>query len=60
MGVLASESVVAHFEQSAHIAALESNYHEAVELAAEEAEALTPGSERVVAAPFQQEEVPAK
>jgi len=60
MGVLASESVAAHFEQSAHIAALESNYHEAVELAAEEAEALTPGSERVVAAPFQQEEVPAK
>ena len=38
MGVLASESVAANFEQSAHISALESNYREAVEIA-EEAEA---------------------
>lgn len=60
MGVLASESVTANFEQGTHIAALESNYHEAVELAAEEAEARVPGSARVLAAPFQQEEVPAK
>ncbi len=33
MGVLASESVAINFEQCAQIAALESHYHEAVELA---------------------------
>jgi colanic acid/amylovoran biosynthesis glycosyltransferase len=60
MGVLASESVTANFEQSAHISALESNYREAVEIAAEEMEARVGGAARVMAAPFQQEEVPAK
>jgi colanic acid/amylovoran biosynthesis glycosyltransferase len=60
MGVLASESVTANFEQGAHIAALESNYREAVEIAAEEMEARVQGPAPVLAAPFQQEEVPAK
>jgi colanic acid/amylovoran biosynthesis glycosyltransferase len=60
MGVLASESVAANFEQSAHISALESNYREAVELAAEEVEAPVQGAAEVLASPFQQEEVPAK
>ncbi len=60
MGVLASESVTANFEQSAHISALESNYLEAVEIAAEEMEARVGGAARVMAAPFQHEEVPAK
>jgi colanic acid/amylovoran biosynthesis glycosyltransferase len=60
MGVLASESVTANFEQSAHISALELNYQEAVEIAGEEMEARVGGAARVMAAPFQQEEVPAK
>ena len=35
MGILASESVAAHFEQGAHISQLEAHYREAVEIAAE-------------------------
>ena len=60
MGVLASESVAANFEQSAHVLALESNYREAVEIASEEVEARVGGAAPILAAPFQQEEAPAK
>lgn len=59
MGVLASESVVANFEQRLHVAQLEGHYREAVEVASE-AEARA-GSERPVVAPqFQQARVPVK
>ncbi len=59
MGVLASESVSAHFEQSLHIAQLEAHYREAIEVAAE-VEARVPTEAPVVAPPFQQERVPVK
>jgi len=59
MGVLASESVTAHFEQRSHIAQLEAHYREAMEIA-EEAEASARSEAPVVAPPFQQESVPAE
>jgi hypothetical protein len=59
MGVLASESVAANFEQSVHIASLESQYREAVEIA-EEAEARERPAASVLARSFQQERVPVK
>ena len=59
MGVLASESVTAHFEQRSHIAQLEACYREAREIA-EESEARVRREAREVAPPFQQERVPAK
>ena len=59
MGVLASESVGASFEQSSHIAQLEAHYREAREIA-QEAEARVPAKASVVVPPFQQERVPAK
>jgi len=59
MGVLASESVAANFEQSLHIASLESQYREAVEIA-EEAEARERPAASVLARSFQQERVPVK
>ncbi|MEO8440153.1 MAG: glycosyltransferase [Spartobacteria bacterium] len=59
MGVLASESVAAHFEQSLHISQLEGHYREAVQMA-EEAEAAARSVAPVVVPPFQHERVPAK
>ena len=59
MGVLASESVAANFEQRIHIKALEANYREAMEIA-DEAEARVLPSTSVLAPPFQQERVPVK
>ncbi len=59
MGVLASESVAAHFEQRLHIAQLEGHYREAMEIA-HQSEARA-GAERPVVTPqFQQERVPVK
>ena len=58
MGVLASESVAAHFEQRAHISRLEGHYREAVEIAAE-AEAREASEHSVVARRFP-ERVPVK
>ena len=58
MGVLASESVTANFEQRAHISRLESYYKEAVEIA-EEAEARERSERPLVAEQFR-ERVPAK
>ena len=58
MGLLASESVATHFEQRAQIAALESHYHEAVEIA-HEAEARESSSVLGVAPKFA-EQVPIK
>lgn len=58
MGLLASESVATHFEQRAQIAALESHYHEAVEIA-HEAEARESEAVPVVAPQFA-ERVPVK
>jgi len=57
MGVLASESVAANFEQSAHIASLESHYREAVETS-EETEARERRSTSVLTRPLRQEQVP--
>jgi len=51
MGVLASESVAAHFEQRIHISSLEAHYREAVEIAAE-AEARDLSERPLVAQPF--------
>lgn len=59
MGVLASESVAAHFEQRAHIAQLEAHYREAMEIA-DEAEARETAARPVVEAQFQPERVSAK
>ncbi len=59
MGVLASESVAAHFEQSRHVAQLEAHYQEAVEIADQAVARVRPPA-TVIAAPFQQEGVPAK
>lgn len=60
MGVLASESVAAHFEQRRHIAQLEAHYREAA-AAASETESARAGVQRSpVPATFQQESVPAK
>jgi hypothetical protein len=59
MGVLASESVAANFEQRVHIAALEASYREAAEIA-EEVEARVLPAASVLAPPFQQESVPVK
>jgi colanic acid/amylovoran biosynthesis glycosyltransferase len=58
MGVLASESVAAHFEQSAQIALLEAHYQEAAEIA-EESEARETADQPVVRQSFA-ERVPAK
>jgi glycosyltransferase involved in cell wall biosynthesis len=58
MGVLASESVAANFEQRAQIATLEAHYREAVEIA-EEAEARETAQQPVMAPQFA-ERVPAK
>jgi hypothetical protein len=59
MGVLASESVAAHFEQSRHIAQLEAHYREATEIA-DEAEAREAAGRPVIAPQFQPERVTAK
>ena len=58
MGVLASESVAAHFEQAAQIALLEAHYQEAAEIA-EEAEARETADQPVVRQSFA-ERVPVK
>jgi colanic acid/amylovoran biosynthesis glycosyltransferase len=58
MGVLASESVAANFEQHTHIARLEAHYREAVEIAAE-AVAREPSERPLVARQFP-EQVSAK
>ena len=59
MGVLASESVAAHFEQRQHIAMLESHYREAMEITAE-SEARASAARPAIGVPFQPERVPAK
>ncbi|MGH8094344.1 MAG: glycosyltransferase [Chthoniobacterales bacterium] len=59
MGVLASESVAANFEQRAHVANLEANYREAVEIAEEAGARVRPAAPALVP-PLQQESVPAK
>ena len=56
MGVLASESVAAHFEQRFHIAQLEGYYREAVELTSE-AEARASADRPLVTPQFQPERV---
>jgi sugar (pentulose or hexulose) kinase len=57
MGMLASESVAAHFEQRLHIAQLEGHYREAI---ARETEAPAGAEQTVVAPQFQPERVPVK
>ena len=59
MGVLASESVSAHFEQGSHIAQLEAHYREAVEVA-DEAEARLRSGTPLPTPQLQQERVPVK
>ena len=59
MGVLASESVAAHFEQRFHIAQMEGHYREAVEMASE-SEARSAAERPLVTSQFQAERVPAK
>jgi hypothetical protein len=59
MGVLASESVVANFEQRLHVGQLEGYYREAVEVASE-SEARARSERPVVAPVFQQERAPVK
>ncbi|HXA10576.1 MAG TPA: glycosyltransferase, partial [Chthoniobacterales bacterium] len=59
IGVLASESVAAHFEQRLHIAQLESHYREALEIA-HEAVARERSEHPVTAPQFQPERVAAK
>jgi glycosyltransferase involved in cell wall biosynthesis len=60
MGILASESVAANFEQRMQIAVLESQYREAAEIAAEASMRAHPASQVLASPPFQQQGVPAK
>lgn len=57
MGILASESVAAQFEQRVHIAQLEAYYRESLEIA-EAAEVRETSEHEMVASQFQQERVP--
>ncbi len=59
MGVLANESVAAHFEQRVHIAQLEGHYREAVEIASE-TEARARAERPAVAPQLQHERVSVK
>ncbi len=59
MGVLASESVAANFEQRDHIANLEAHYREATEIA-QEAEAGASAARPVLEVAISAERVPAK
>jgi len=60
MGILASESVAANFEQRMQIAVLESQYREAAEIVAEASMRAHPASQVLASPPFQQQGVPAK
>jgi hypothetical protein len=60
MGILASESVAANFEQRMQIAVLESQYREAADIVAEASMRAHPASQILASPPFQQQGVPAK